>query len=108
MSHGVRVVCTPGVAPGFRLAGLRPVAAAPGADGRDRVEALRSEPGVGVLLVEQAIYEALPEETVRSLVRTPLPLVIPFPGPTWVAPPAAEEYVVELLRRAIGYRVRLR
>jgi hypothetical protein len=35
-------------------------------------------------------------------------MVVPFPGPTWVVRPPAEEYIVELLRQAIGYRVRIR
>jgi hypothetical protein len=41
--------------------------------------------------------------------RSPLPMVIPFPAAAW-APgrEAAEAYLVEILRQAIGYRVRLR
>jgi hypothetical protein len=34
--------------------------------------------------------------------------VVPFPGPAWEKLAPAEERVIELLRRAIGYRVRLR
>jgi hypothetical protein len=35
-------------------------------------------------------------------------MVVPFPGPTWVAPPEGPEaFIAELLRQAIGYRVRL-
>jgi vacuolar-type H+-ATPase subunit F/Vma7 len=69
---------------------------------------LSREPEVGVVLVEEDLFEALPEELHRSLERQPLPIVVPFPGPTWVKRPPPEAYVVELLRRAIGYRVRLR
>jgi len=36
-----------------------------------------------------------------------LPLVIPVPGPDWTTESSAHEYIVEILRRAIGYRVRL-
>jgi hypothetical protein len=33
---------------------------------------------------------------------------VPFPGPAWGPPrEGAEAYIAELLRRAIGYRVRL-
>jgi hypothetical protein len=38
-----------------------------------------------------------------------LPVVVPFPAPSLQRPPGeAEAYVAELLRRAVGYRVRLR
>jgi hypothetical protein len=36
-------------------------------------------------------------------------MIVPFPPPSWAAPEEeAEAYLVEILRRAIGYRVRLR
>jgi hypothetical protein len=34
--------------------------------------------------------------------------VVPFPGPHWDERSSAEQYVVEILRRAIGYHVRMR
>ena len=78
MSYRVRVLCRPPLAAGFRLAGLTPIEA------QD------------------------PEEGGRRLAREPLPLVVPFPGPAWGPPrEGAEAYIAELLRRAIGYRVRL-
>jgi vacuolar-type H+-ATPase subunit F/Vma7 len=64
--------------------------------------------GVGVVLVEDGLYADLPQETRRAIASSPLPMIVPFPGPTWVVRPPAEEYIVELLRQAIGYRVRIR
>jgi vacuolar-type H+-ATPase subunit F/Vma7 len=63
---------------------------------------------VGVVLLEDRLYDDLPEETRRAISSSPLPMVVPFPGPTWAVRPPAEEYIVELLRQAIGYRVRIR
>ncbi len=37
-----------------------------------------------------------------------LPVIAPFPSPTWDEKGLAEEYVLEILRQAIGYRVRPR
>lgn len=64
---------------------------------------------IGVLLVEQGLLEGLADAERQALMRRPTPVVVPFPGPAWGerASPA-EGYVLELLRRAIGYRVRLR
>lgn len=108
MSARTRVLCTPEVAPGFRLAGLEPIEAAPGAEGTARLSELRTRPEVGVVLIEERLYDGLPEAELRALEREALPLVVPFPGPVWAPPSSPEEYVVELLRRAIGYRVKLR
>jgi hypothetical protein len=37
-----------------------------------------------------------------------VPIVVPFPAPLWdAAPSEPAEYILQLLQRAIGYRVRL-
>jgi vacuolar-type H+-ATPase subunit F/Vma7 len=102
------VLCRPAIAAGFRLAGLRPRTADDAADGARRLSALLDDPDAGVVLVEEDFYAALPETDRRALARRPLPMVVPFPLPSW-APAAAtpEAFIAELLRRAIGYRVRL-
>jgi vacuolar-type H+-ATPase subunit F/Vma7 len=108
MSYRVRVLCRAPLAAGFRLAGFSPVEAGDPEEGGRRLAALLDEEGVGVVLVEDALYAALPPVAQRRLAREPLPLVVPFPGPAWVPPrEGAEAYIAELLRRAIGYRVRL-
>lgn len=109
MAYALRVLCRPEVAAGFALAGLRPVEAVTPETGVAAVRGLLTEPGVGVALVEDTFYAALPEDLRRQLGRRPLPLVVPFPGPAWTAPPeGAEAYIVELLRQVIGYRVRIK
>jgi vacuolar-type H+-ATPase subunit F/Vma7 len=109
MSLFARVVCRPEVAPGFALAGLVPVEAEASAPGVERVRTALAQPDAGVILVEDVLYDRLPDDVRRRLGRTPLPMVVPFPGPAW-APPreAAEAYILELLRQVIGYRVRLK
>ena len=103
----VRVLCAPPVAPGFELAGLAPRVAEPaGADAA--LEELAAEPNAGVILVQSDLYDAATGPVMRRLEREAIPVLLPFPGPQWKARPSPEEYVVELLRRAIGYRVRLR
>jgi vacuolar-type H+-ATPase subunit F/Vma7 len=109
MSYSVRVVCPPEVAAGFALAGLHTSSAGTLAEGNDFVKELLSRPDVGVILLEERLHAALSNETRRELARRPLPIVVPFPGPSWVPRPAGpDSYILELLRQAIGYRVRLR
>lgn len=103
----VRVLCTPAVAPGFELASLTPRVAEPaGADAA--LHETAAEPNAGVLLVQSDLYDAASRPVLRRMEREPIPILLPFPGPRWKERPSPEEYVVELLRRAIGYRVRLR
>ena len=107
MSYGVRVLCRPAVAAGFRLAGVPPLEAADPVEGARLLRTMLDDPGHGVILVEEAIYAAVPDATRRELARRPLPMVVPFPSPTWTAPAEGPEaYIAELLRQAIGYRVR--
>jgi vacuolar-type H+-ATPase subunit F/Vma7 len=63
---------------------------------------------IGVLLVEQSLLDALDPATERELSRRPTPIIVPFPGPAWrERERAPESLVLQLLQRAIGYRVRL-
>jgi len=104
----VEIVCRAELAIGFQLAGLKPVEVSDTATGAARLLTLAGDSRVGIILVEDWLYGALSPDVQRTLGRRPLPMVVPFPSPTWVEPEtAANEYVVELLRQAIGYRVRL-
>jgi len=107
----VRVVARPAVATGFALAGLDSVEVEPDevVSGDGQLEALLGDPAAGMLLVEQRLWDALPELIRNGSAARTLPLVVPFPSPTWAPPEeAALDYVAEILRHAIGYRVRLR
>lgn len=109
MTYGVRVLSRPEVAAGFALAGLHAIPASGPTEGRGRLQELLATPDVGVVLMEDGLYGGLPDDVRRQLGRCPLPMVVPFPGPVWARQTdAAEQYIVELLRQVIGYRVRLK
>lgn len=111
MKWFVRAVASPSLAPGFRLAGL----VVDETDTRDDSEAIGNRLTVaadcaetGILLVEQALFDAAPEVIRRDLERRAVPILVPVPGATFAAAGrTAEDYILDLLRRAIGYRVRL-
>jgi vacuolar-type H+-ATPase subunit F/Vma7 len=108
MTHTLRVVCRPASLEGFALAGVRALPVGDPRECASVLEQLVAGPETGVLLVEDDLYRALPEELRERLERRPVPVVVPFPGPPREEAPAAEVELVEMLRRAIGYRVRLR
>lgn len=108
MACTLLAVCSPEVAVGFELAGIRAERVATPAEGAARVRRALEQPGLGVLLVEERLFDALTAEDRRELGRRPLPMVVPFPSPAWGAASPPEAQIVEILRQAIGYRVRLR
>ncbi|GEM_PF-322455 len=104
----VRVVARPETSRGFRLAGLpvRPATDGPGAE--EVTRRLASQDDVAVIFVQRELFDGLGEGLRRSLEATSVPVVVPFPDPSWEEAGPSEEWVVELLRRAVGYRVQLR
>lgn len=109
MSQRVLAICRPDVATGFGLAGLKTTEVTTPAEAGERLRELRREQDVGVILIEETLYDGLAEDLRRELGRRPLPMIVPFPGPLWeTRAEGAEAYIVELLRQVVGYRVRLR
>jgi vacuolar-type H+-ATPase subunit F/Vma7 len=108
VTHGVRILCRPATAAGFALAGLVAETAEDESTVDTMLRGLLQRHELGVVLIEEPLYTALAPDVRAQVDRVAQPVVVPFPGPAWRAAPSAEEQVVELLRRAIGYRVRLR
>ena len=107
MSHQVAVVCDASVALGFQLAGLRPRVVGSRAAADTLLSQMTEEPAWGVILVQEDMMPDAPRNSRRG--GAGLPVLVPFPAPSLERPPGeAEAYVAELLRRAVGYRVRLR
>jgi vacuolar-type H+-ATPase subunit F/Vma7 len=104
----VRVLCRPEVAAGFALAGLAVTRAGPGAASAEALTRLTTEAGAGIVLVDEALYLSLPRDLMARLDRAASPILVPVPAPTWEDRGAAEAFVMEILRQAIGYRVRPR
>jgi vacuolar-type H+-ATPase subunit F/Vma7 len=111
MKRFVRAVSSPSLAPGFRLAGLLVDEASAAEDAAaigDRLLLAADRPETGILLVEEALFHAAPEVIRRDLEKRAVPILVPVPGATFAAAGrGAEDYILDLLRRAIGYRVRL-
>jgi vacuolar-type H+-ATPase subunit F/Vma7 len=110
MKGTVGVICSPALASGFRLAGLAPHCAALGDDAVAALGRLLAAPaGVrpGVVLLEEGLAAALPPSLRRRLERDPALLVVPFPAARADAAAAPDAFLLEILRQAIGYRVRL-
>lgn len=100
-------ISSPGLSAGFALAGVPVLEATDSTDAALRIERLLRDANTSVLIIDEPLFRGLSEELRRSLHRSAFPVVIPVPGPDWTKESTAHEYIVEILRRAIGYRVRL-
>ena len=104
----VRVVTRPSLAAGFELAGLPVERADDGRVAADVVTRWAGDADVGVVLIDDELYKALPSDLLRRLDRQAVPVIASVPVPRWDERSDAEAYILEILRRAIGYRVRPR
>ena len=101
------VIASTGLTVGFSLAGVRVVEATNGEEAAGEIERVADRSEGAVVIIEEPLFDDISDEFRRSLARSSLPVVIPVPGPDWTTESKAHEYIVEILRRAIGYRVRL-
>lgn len=111
MRAPIRAVCRRPAALGLGLAGLACTEADDGPGAAAAIAAIEraSGPGGALILIERALYDALPAGLRRQVEREGTPLLMPFPGPAVGATAgAADEELLELLRRSVGYRLRLR
>ncbi len=109
MNTPIHAVCRHPAALGLGLAGLACTEATDGAAAAAAVERLSRAPAGAVILIERALYDQLPASLRRQVERDGTPILMPFPGPALdAAGPSPEDELLELLRRSIGYRLRLR
>lgn len=101
------VLATPGTSAGFALAGVPVVEVADGSDALKEVTRLIDGAEAEVVIIEEPLFQEIPSEARRGFGRLTQPVIIPVPGPDWGEESKAHEYIVDILRRAIGYRVRL-
>jgi vacuolar-type H+-ATPase subunit F/Vma7 len=105
----VRVLASPAIAAGFRLAGLPAYEARGSGDASTQLQQLAEKPDTCVLLVEQSLLDGIAEPVRALLDRRSLPIIVPVPTVVWGEERrGAADYILDLLQRAIGYRVKLR
>lgn len=104
----VRVVTRPELAAGFALAGVDVTRARDALAAAEAIARATADADVGMVLVDQSLYEGIPRELRTRWDRHAVALIVPIPSPSWERAGAAEAYILEILRQAIGYRVRPR
>ena len=100
----LRVLTRPGDALGFRLAG---VAVDEIAAGDEAAWFASLDPTIEVIAADAQILEALSKELRKRLADRGRPVLLPFSLPRRGEARPGREYVAALIRRAIGYHVKL-
>ena len=93
---------------GLALAGVPRMETTSVEDGVARLSSLLTRDDVGIVIADRRLVDALPESVRRRAARRATPILLAVPAPEWTeagAEPRSD--VLDLLQRAIGYRVRL-
>ncbi len=103
----LEIAVRPGEGLGFRLAGVATHEVGAGEEA-PRFRELMGDPGLGVLAVESEVLRAVPEHLLARAAARGLPVVLPFALPRRFGEAGrGREYVAALIRRAVGYHVKL-
>ena len=103
-----RVIADSDSAVGFRLAGVEAAAASGPQEAERLLREWIEEGGCSLIIVAQRFLDAFSETTRRRLERLSLPIVVPLPlSPAWEREESSDEYVLSLIRRAIGFQMRI-
>ena len=111
---GFVVIATRDIAAGFRLGGFDCIElerSAPDLSARvtTLLEDIEKEGRYGIVCIEEALYDELPEDVSKLLKKKGLPVVVPITVPeAWGEVEPGESPIVRLIRRAIGYHIKLR
>jgi V/A-type H+/Na+-transporting ATPase subunit F len=97
----------PGDALGFRLAGAAVEEVPPGAEAAV-FRRLLGDPHLGVVAVAEELLREVPDRLLRRARERGLPVILPFALPrSWGEEGRGRAYVAAIIRRAIGYAVKL-
>jgi V/A-type H+-transporting ATPase subunit F len=106
-TFGLAVAVRPGDALGFRLAGAAVEEVAPGAE-LQVFRRLLADEHLGVVAVEEELLRAVPEHLVKRARARGVPVILPFALPRRLGEEGrGRAYVAALIRRAVGYGVKL-
>lgn len=96
-------------AEGFRLAGIDVAVVNSPSEAEKKIGKVLAGQGCGLLLVDDGIYEGIGEGFRKRLDREGLPVIVPLPMERgWGMEERGREYLLRLIRRSIGYHMRLK
>jgi V/A-type H+-transporting ATPase subunit F len=102
----VAFITPPDAGYGFRLGGISQYATDV-QEAEDMIRKVMGEPEIGLVVVDERLMNGLSEERLKEIQQGWPGILLVLPSPE--RPSAAEEdYALRLIRRAIGYHVKLK
>ncbi len=104
----VVVVTDPDTALGFRLAGIQTLAVQQTQEAPGLLRELLERGEASVVMVDEGYLPLLPERLRRRIEESLKPVFVPIPQiQAWREGERREDYLARLLRRVIGYQIRI-
>lgn len=91
---------------GFILAGARQLVVT-AADAETTLHQILADPDTRVAVIDERLLAGIPEERFREMEKRWFGILIVLPAPEKRGAAPGEDYALRLIRRAIGYHVRL-
>jgi V/A-type H+-transporting ATPase subunit F len=99
----------PDTALGFRLAGIETLVLKQGEEIVPYLEELLEQKQTGVVILNEDHLKAVPERLQRRMETSLKPVFVSIPHVrSWREGEKTEEYLIRLLRRVIGYQIKIR
>ncbi|MBI5788485.1 MAG: V-type ATP synthase subunit F [Candidatus Schekmanbacteria bacterium] len=107
----ILIITGPQLAVGYRLAGVD-VSEAGNSDEAERIidAIVKSGREYGIVGIDDDIYNAFSEKTVKKIDEMGVPLVVPLPSGNlnrWGRKKQGENYAAKLIQNAIGYQIKV-
>jgi V/A-type H+-transporting ATPase subunit F len=93
--------------PGFALAGVTHYASSSD-DAEALLKKVMADPDTGVAVIDERLAMTIEEDRFREMERRWFGILLVLPSPGGAGGEAAEDYARRLIRKAIGYHVRVR
>jgi len=106
---GFLVITAPGASLGFRCAGLDTVEIGPHEDISALLLRLQEEGSYGLIAVEDRLMLAASNLVLKRILKKGVPIIVPINIPEkWGEVDYGESPVVRLIRKAIGYQIKIK
>ncbi|MBI3752704.1 MAG: V-type ATP synthase subunit F [Deltaproteobacteria bacterium] len=103
------VITYPGASLGFRLAGVDVHEMKEGEDITPMLNDIIKTGEYGLLAVEEKFLAKVDEGILKRIRKTGIPVIVPIDTPkSWRGEEEMESYIARLIRRAIGYQVKIK
>lgn len=103
---GVQIICRGVAAAGFKLTGVDVQVVQDVESSGVFLDRAVEDDEVAIVITEREIYDHFVADKGVQWKQPALPIIVPFPGPQW-RQEVGESHLIDLLRRAIGYRIKL-